>query len=110
MPDYICPDCGRLITCLSCVEIHAAQLPHGPAFVNDLCDPDWYRNDYLKQSKSDSSEELKGNEDCDNEEVETIGVNGSLSFDLSHFIDTLKPRRRAVSEAPASPSQQTLFG
>ena len=109
MPDYICPDCSGLITCLSCVEIHAAQLPHGPAFVNDLYSPDWYRNDYLKQPKSDYSYELKGNEDCDNEEVETIGVNESLSFDLSHFIDTLKPRRRAVSEAPTGSSQQTLF-
>ena len=109
MPDYICPDCSGLITCLSCVEIHAAQLPHGPAFVNDLYSPDWYRNDYLKQPKSDYSYELKGNEHCDNEELETLGVNESLSFELSHFMDTLKLRRRTISEAPTGPSQQTLF-
>ncbi len=112
MPDYICPDCGGLITCLSCIEIHAGQLPHGPAFVNQFYDPDWYRNDYLKQPKSDHNEELKGTEDCDNEELETIGVNESLSFDLSHFTDTLKPHRqhRAVSQPPTAPSQQSLFG
>ncbi len=89
MPDYICPDCGGLITCLSCIEIHASQLPHGPAFVNQLYDQDWYRNDYLKQPKSDHNEELKGTEDSDNEELETIGVKESLSFNLSHFTDTL---------------------
>jgi len=112
MPDYICPDCGGLITCLSCIEIHASQLPHGPAFVNQLYDQDWYRNDYLKQAKSDHNEELKGTEDADNEELETIGVNESLSFDLSHFTDTLKPRHqhRADSEPPSAPSQQSLFG
>lgn len=33
--DLICRDCGALITCLSCLEIHAAQLPRGPAFTAD---------------------------------------------------------------------------
>lgn len=30
--DFTCRDCGALITCLSCLEIRAAQLPRGPAF------------------------------------------------------------------------------
>src|SRR5260370_49831 len=90
MPDYICPDCGGLVTCLSCIEIHAGQLPHGLAFVNQLYDPDWYRNDYLQQPKFDHNEE-RGTEDSNDEELETIGVNESLSFDPSHFTDTLKP-------------------
>ncbi len=112
MPDYICPDCGGLITCLSCIEIHAGQLPQGPAFVNQFYDPDWYRNDYLNQPKSDHNEELKGTEDSDNEELETIGVNESLSFDLSHFTDALElhQQHRADSEPPTAPSQQSLFG
>jgi hypothetical protein len=33
--DFICRDCGALVTCLSCLEIHAAQLPRGPAFRSD---------------------------------------------------------------------------
>lgn len=33
--DFKCPDCGALITCLSCAELHAAQLPRGPAFTYD---------------------------------------------------------------------------
>lgn len=33
--DFICRDCGALVTCLSCLEIHAAQLPRGPAFTSD---------------------------------------------------------------------------
>jgi hypothetical protein len=112
MPDYICPDCGGLVTCLSCVEIHAGHLPQGPAFVNQLYDPDWYRNDYLKQPKSDHNEERQGAEDRDDRQLETIGVNESLSFDLSHFTDTLKPdhQRRAVSKPLAAPSQKCLFG
>lgn len=107
MPDYICPDCGGLVTCLSCIEIHAGQLSQGPAFVNQLYDPDWYRNDYLKQPKSDLNEE-RGTEDCADEELGAVGVNESLSFDLSHFTDTLKPNHTAVSQPPAS--QQSLFG
>ena len=111
MPDYICPDCGRLTTCLSCIEIHAGQLPQGPAFVNQFYDPDWYRNDYLKQSNSDHNEE-RGTEDCADEELETIGVNESLSFELSHFTDTLEPHHQhtADSQPPTAPSQQSLFG
>jgi hypothetical protein len=31
--DFRCPDCGALVTCLSCVELHAASCFHGPAFV-----------------------------------------------------------------------------
>jgi len=109
MPDYICPDCGGLITCLSCIEIHAGQLPQGPAFVNQFYDPDWYRNDYLKQSNSDHNEE-RGTEDCADEELETIGVNESLSFELSHFTDTLKPDHQHGPVAQAPASQQSLFG
>ncbi len=33
--DFICRECGALVTCLSCLEIHAAQLPRGPAFTAD---------------------------------------------------------------------------
>ena len=111
MPDYICPDCGGLVTCLSCIEIHAGQIPHGPAFVNQLYDPDWYRNDYVKQPKSDHNEE-RGTDDSDDEELETIGVNESLSFNLSHFTDTLElhHQHRADSQPPTAPSQQSLFG
>src|SRR5947208_8716118 len=32
--DFRCPECGELVTCLSCLEIHAATLPRGPAFLN----------------------------------------------------------------------------
>lgn len=32
--DFKCPECGALVTCLSCIEIHAAQLPKGPAFTD----------------------------------------------------------------------------
>lgn len=32
--DFVCRDCGALITCLSCIEVRARTLPHGPAFVN----------------------------------------------------------------------------
>src|SRR5436190_8985472 len=31
--DFRCPDCGALVTCLSCVELQAASCFHGPAFV-----------------------------------------------------------------------------
>ncbi len=113
MPDYICPDCGGLITCLSCVEIHAGQIPQGPAFVNQLFDLDWYRNDYLKQPKSAHNEEPKGTEHCDNQELETVGVDESLSFEFSHFTDTLKPHyQHKPPQQPSStaPSQQCLFG
>lgn len=30
--DFKCPECGELVTCLSCLEIHAAELPRGPGF------------------------------------------------------------------------------
>jgi len=30
--DFRCPECGELVTCLSCLEIHAGHLPRGPAF------------------------------------------------------------------------------
>ena len=78
MPDYICPNCGGLITCLSCIEMHAGQLPRGPAFVNQSYDPDWHGNDYLKEPRADHNQELEGTKDPDNEELETIGVNESL--------------------------------
>jgi hypothetical protein len=109
MPDYICPDCGGLITCLSCIEIHAGQLPQGPPFVNKFYDPEWYRNDYLKQSNSDHKEE-RGTEDCADEQLETIGVNESLSFAPSHFTDTLRPDQQHGPVAQAPASQQNLFG
>ena len=102
MPDYICPDCGGLITCLSCVEIHAAHLPHGPAFVNQFYDPDWYRNDYLKQRKSVHNKERE-TQDCADEEFETIGINEPLSFDLTHFSDA------PINDQSTAPSQQNLF-
>jgi len=109
MPDYICPDCGGLITCLSCVELHAAYLPHGPAFVNQFHDPDSYRNDYLKQPMSNPDEERE-TQDCADEEFETIAANEFLSFDPSHFTDTLKPDSQHGPVAQAPPSQQSLFG
>ena len=102
MPDYIRPDCGGLVTCLSCTELHAGQLPHGPAFVNHWYDPDWYRNDYLKQPKSDHNEE-RGTEDCADEEFETIGANEPLSFDLTDFTDA------RINDQSTAPSQQNLF-
>jgi hypothetical protein len=111
MPDYICPDCGGLITCLSCIEIHAGQLPQGPPFVNQFYDPDWYRNDYLKQSNTDHHEE-RGTKDCAVEELETIGLNESLSFELSHFTDTLEPEHQHIADSQplTAPSQQNSFG
>lgn len=33
--DFICRECGALVTCLSCLEIRAGQLPRGPAFRSD---------------------------------------------------------------------------
>jgi hypothetical protein len=36
--DFRCPECGELVTCLSCLEIHAATLPRGPAFLNSGAD------------------------------------------------------------------------
>jgi len=102
MPDYICPDCGGLITCLSCIEIHAGQLHKGPAFVNQSYDPDWYRNDYLKQANSDHNGE-RGTEDRADEELETIGANEPLSFYLTQFTDT------PINGGSTVPSQRDLF-
>lgn len=30
--DFKCPECGQLVTCLSCLEIHTTDLPRGPGF------------------------------------------------------------------------------
>lgn len=37
--DFRCPDCGALVTCLSCVEVQAGCVPHGPAFTQAQIDP-----------------------------------------------------------------------
>lgn len=79
--DFVCRDCGALITCLSCIEVHAETLPRGPAFVNfDLQPPEM----------------------APKPEFETIGVNNDSD---------LQPRETATLLPRELPQhQQSLFG
>jgi hypothetical protein len=78
--DFVCRDCGALITCLSCIEVRAGTLPHGPAFVN-LQPPD---------SKPSPT-------------FETIGVDNN--FDLQ----AREPATLLPPEPSSTTHQQSLF-
>jgi hypothetical protein len=79
--DFVCRDCGALITCLSCIEVRAGTLPRGPAFVNFHLQPP---------------------EMAPKPEFETIGVNNDSDP---------QARETATLLPPALPQhQQSLFG
>jgi hypothetical protein len=84
--DFRCPDCGELITCLSCIEIHAGSVPQGPAFINPFA--------FSSFSKSVAPSQ-----------VETIGVDDKFGLDGSQ-------PNSIISTQPPMPShlQQSLFG
>jgi len=83
--DFICRDCGALVTCLSCLEIHAAQLPRGPAFTAD-------RNSLQPPAQPPV--------------FETIGVTNEFELIEPGTVEANQP----ILPIPMPETQQSLFG